>query len=471
MSTPLGPRSPFATSAPAAPAGPSAPPAPSAPIDASAPTAGTPSAVLSNRNFRWIAAASLVSMLGDQFTLVALPWLVLQVSGDPLTLGTVMAAMGLPRALLLLVGGAVVDRHAPRRVLLTTHQISAVLLGALALLVATGHASSALIHVFAVTLGVTTAFAHPASSALLPRALPPALIRPANGLLMAMRQATMLIGPVAGAALIAHGWHGHTVAGSPAPAATVLRDATGLSWAFAFDACSFALAACALIPVALLAVPSASTASTRPSIAASIAEGLGTLWRDRLLRTLCLYVAAVSLLIGGPLQVALPLLAERQLHGDASTLGLLMAGHGAGVLTGLLLAGWKPDWRVGTLGATVLTIDALAGAVFIALGHATRTWEAIALLAPIGMLAGFVQVAVMSWIQRRVPPRMLGRAMSVLLCIVMGLAPLSAAGAGWLLRIVPTSTVFTVCGAAMLVIVAIGAMATPLRRIEESHAV
>lgn len=432
------------------------------------------SGLFADRNLRWIAAASLVSMLGNQFTLIALPWLVLKLSGDPLALGTVMAAIGLPQALLLLIGGAVVDRIAPRRVMLVTHQISAVLLGALALLVATGQATSGLIHAFAVALGVTMAFAHPASSALLPRAVPPELLPRANGLLMGMRQATMLLGPVVGAALIAGGLPSGSDVPTPMNAgapSSGIADAAGLSWAFGFDAISFALAACALIPVRLLPMPDAAPGvdTAPPSIAASIAQGLSALWGDRLLRTLCLYVAAVSLLIAGPLQVALPVLAERQLHGDASTLGALMAGHGAGVLAGLLLAGWKPDWRLGTLGATVLTIDAIAGAVFIALGQATRTWEAIALLAPIGLLAGFVQVAVMSWIQRRVPPRMLGRAMSVLLCLMLGLMPLSAAATGWLLRVVSTSTVLTVCGGTLMLIVAVGAMATSLRRIGESE--
>lgn len=44
-----------------------------------------------------------------------------------------------------------------------------------------------------------------------------------------------------------------------------------------------------------------------------------------------------------------------------------------------------------------------------------------------------MQVAVITWIQRRVPPVMLGRTMSILMFIIMGLTPLSAALAGWLM--------------------------------------
>ncbi len=44
-----------------------------------------------NANFRWLCAGGAISLLGDQFTLIALPWLVLKLSNDPLALGGVLA--------------------------------------------------------------------------------------------------------------------------------------------------------------------------------------------------------------------------------------------------------------------------------------------------------------------------------------------------------------------------------------------
>ncbi|MBU0747587.1 MAG: hypothetical protein KKG67_12380, partial [Gammaproteobacteria bacterium] len=37
-------------------------------------------ALLKDSNFRWMTGGSFLSMLGDQFTLIALPWLVLQMT-------------------------------------------------------------------------------------------------------------------------------------------------------------------------------------------------------------------------------------------------------------------------------------------------------------------------------------------------------------------------------------------------------
>ena len=70
-------------------------------------------AMMRDKNFVWLMAGAIISMLGDQFTLVALPWLVLRMTGDTLVLGTVLALMSLPRAAFILIG--VHPRRDPQR--------------------------------------------------------------------------------------------------------------------------------------------------------------------------------------------------------------------------------------------------------------------------------------------------------------------------------------------------------------------
>src|SRR5258708_16160356 len=77
-----------------------------------------PAGPLSVRNFRLLWIGEGISLLGDQFYMIALPWLVLQLTGSALALGTVMALAGIPRALFMLVGGAFVDRFPPPSVLI-----------------------------------------------------------------------------------------------------------------------------------------------------------------------------------------------------------------------------------------------------------------------------------------------------------------------------------------------------------------
>lgn len=57
-----------------------------------------PAHVLRNHNFRLLWIGEGISLLGDQFYLIALPWLVLSLTGNPLAVGTVLAMAGIPRA-------------------------------------------------------------------------------------------------------------------------------------------------------------------------------------------------------------------------------------------------------------------------------------------------------------------------------------------------------------------------------------
>src|SRR5664279_3801761 len=83
--------------------------------------------VMSLRDFRLLFAGTTTSLLGDQFALIATPWLVLQLTGDPLTLGYVLALEGIPRAVFMLLGGAITDRISPRLIMLISDAIRFVL--------------------------------------------------------------------------------------------------------------------------------------------------------------------------------------------------------------------------------------------------------------------------------------------------------------------------------------------------------
>ena len=401
-----------------------------------------------NANFRWLIGGGLLSMLGDQFTLLALPWLVMSLTRDPLVLGTVLALGSLPRALFILVGGALVDRHSPKAVLLLTKWINFALLGLLAALTATGHITLPGVYALTLAIGLATAFSYPAGSAILPQAVPAALIQPANGVLMGARQLVLLLGPVLAGVLVSGG-------GDPG------LSGHGLALAFGLDAVSFAVSAWTLGRVQ--ATP-AEPRAPQP-MGAAIAESLRSCWQDRELRALFLYFSAIAFFVGGPIQVALPVLAAERLPGGAAALGVMLAVHGLGALAGMAISGLRPRWRLSTLGGTVLLIDTTAALVFLAFGHVHETWQGAALLLPLGALGGFVQVAVYSWLQRRIPPEMLGRSMALFMFIVMGLAPLASAAAGAALRVLDVTQLFTGAALCLLVVVVIGALCTPIRRI------
>ncbi|MCC2673537.1 MAG: transporter [Ramlibacter sp.] len=412
-------------------------------------------ALFRDGNFRWLMAGSAISLLGDQFTLIAFPWLVLRLTGDSAALGIVLALIGVPRALFILIGGAVVDRFSPKRVLMVTKYINTVLLGVLAAGAWYGGLSLPVLYLLALAIGISSAFSIPSGTSILPHALQPAQLGAANGVMMGLRQLSMFLGPLAAGLLIAvFGDGGGSV-----------QQAPGIAMAFALDAASFALSAWTLARVRMHAMPAASR---QEGLWRSIADGLRQVGRDPELRTCYLYWAAVAVLVLGPLHIALPVLASSRPELGASALGLMIGAHGGGTLFGMVLSGMRPGLRIGTLGTSVLLADIAIGLLFMPVGGITAAWQGVLLMVSIGVLGGFMQVAVFTWIQRRVAPAMIGRAMSLFMFIFMGLVPLSSAVTGWVLLHVSLVALFAICGAALASIAALAWLVTPMRRISDA---
>ncbi|MCW8807633.1 MAG: MFS transporter, partial [Rhodanobacter sp.] len=331
--------------------------------------------VFANRNFRLLFGGSTISMLGDQFTLVALPWLVLKLTGDPAALGIVLATMALPRAAFMLIGGAVVDRLSPRKVLLAARGSNALLVALLATLVLLGGIHMWLVYLIALGIGLSTAFAYPAGSAILPQLVKPEQLQPGNALFMCMRQLSMFIGPALAGVVISIGSHGAHAPG--------LQDAGGLGLAFGIDAISFAFSLCALLLVRIHSDFHPKTVVG--GVLSNVASGVRAIWADLPLRAFILYAAVVSVFVGGPLQVGLPVLADTRMDLGAASLGILMTANGGGMLLGSFLSGIASRFVRGRLGLMVLSIDSLVGLALAALALVHSTVGGAILLAGTGV--------------------------------------------------------------------------------------
>ena len=125
--------------------------------------------VLRNRNFRLLWIGEAISVLGDHFYIVALPWLVLQLTGDALAMGAVLALSAVPRAALMLVGGALSDRFAPRNIMFASNLARFILVSLLAGLVFTNRVEIWMLYVLAILFGIADAFLYPAHSSMAPQ--------------------------------------------------------------------------------------------------------------------------------------------------------------------------------------------------------------------------------------------------------------------------------------------------------------
>ncbi len=410
----------------------------------------------SNRDFRLLFGGSSISMVGDQFTLVALPWLVLQLTGSPAQLGLVLAVMALPRAAFMLIGGAVVDRMSPRRVLLTARGANALLAGLLAALVLTGSMQMSELYVLAFAIGLCTAFAYPAGGSILPQLVAPAQLQAANSMIMGMRQLSMLIGPALAGLLV--------TAGSARAGATGTSAQThGTGLAFVVDAVSFLFSVASLL--AIRVAGDRDSRAVTDGVFAQVLEGLRSLWQDVQLRSFIGYMALVSVLVMGPLQVGLPLFAKSRFSEGAAAFGWLMTANGAGMLLGSVMSTAVTRLVRGRVGIMILSLDAAAGIALAVLSAVHSVLVGAALLVLTGLFAGTVQIAIVTWLQRRVPQAMMGRTMSIVFFTFLGLAPLAAALAGGLLSVISLSELFIGSGLSLTALATICLTRPSLRAI------
>lgn len=360
---------------------------------------------LAARHFRnwWIG--NTVSLLGDQFYIVALPWLVLQLTGSSLVLGTIMMVAAIPRAGLMLVGGAATDRWSARTVLIGTTSARMFLVGVVTLLVWLRVIHLWHLYVLTFAFGVADAFALPAGPSLVPTLVEPSQLQPANALLAG---STVMTGMVA-----------------PAPAGLIIKF-WGIASALFFDTVSFLAAIAALVKVPEPAkIPHPS--GTRPSMLHSIAEGLRAVRKDSALLFLMMIFATLNLCIAGPVGIGLAALAKFR-FGSAAAYGTFVSCFSGGMLGGMALGGMvkKPRKR----GMQFIGLGVVCGLELVGIGTYQKFWAIAVLLAVMGLGPGFVNVQFSSWIQLRVGRAMLGRVMSVLMFSAIGLIPVSYAISG-----------------------------------------
>jgi predicted MFS family arabinose efflux permease len=399
------------------------------------PAAGS---IFQNRGFCLLLLGSSLSGLGDQFTIVALPWLVLKLTGNGAALGLVLAAMALPRAVFILLGGAVVDRMSPRRVLLAADLVNAALIAALAALVLSHEINIQMVYVLAVGIGLATAFAYPAGSAILPQLVEPEQLQAANSLITGIAQVCALLGPAIAGIVISLG----SLASVSNAAPSSLH---GIGVALSIDAASFVFSLGSLLVIRVRG-DARAIAAAGANLLSGVAIGLQAVWKDAELRAFLLYGGAASALIGGSLQVGLPVLAGTHLSLGATSLGLLMTAVGVGFLAGSVLSGAALRAIQGRIGVLVLGSDGLAGALLAGLALVSSTLGGVTLLLLLGALQGILQVAFVTWLQRRVAAELMGRTMSIVMFVFTGIAPVAAVAAGALLNAMAVGTLFAGAG-------------------------
>jgi MFS family permease len=375
---------------------------------------------LRHRDFRMLWTGQAVSLIGDGIYLVAIAWLVYDISNEPGALAIVGVAWTLPQVAGLLVAGVLSDRFERRRLLVIADLIRCVAIAAIAALALADAAELWQLVALVVVYGLGQALFQPAFTALVPQVVPREELLQANALRELMEPLGMrFAGPALGGALIA---------------------LFGVGTAFLVDALTFVVSAIAVMGIRRRPPPRREHASMWRDLKDGYAYVRAHVW---LWGTLV--GAALFLLITyGPFEVLLPYIIRNDLDGDAATFGTVLACGGAGsIVAAVALSRRGLPRRKVTFMWSAWTIGILLDIGFAIAGAA---WQ-MCLIAFVSF--GFGTVGLLVWntlMTTLVPPEMLGRVSSFDWFVSIGLTPLSFAITGPVAELIGARTTLAAAG-------------------------
>jgi MFS family permease len=384
------------------------------------------SLLLRQPNFRWLWLGQTFLFCGVQFWFVALTWLMLQRTGSGTSLALVLMGAALPRALLMLPGGALSDHHPPRPLAIRAAWVLALCTAVLTLLAQRNALDPGPVATLAALFGSAEACLYPAVLALLPRLVAPRLLGQAHAWLQGSEQISNVAGPaLAGLALAL----------------------SGATAALALDTALLLLAAGCFLQLRPRPVPWLREATG--GLLRGMGESLGFAWHHRAIRTGLGLIAMINLAVLGPVVIGVVELVSLRFGGGAATFGSLQAAYGVGALVGVALAGRCSRQPLRHPAAALGWLAAALGLGLLGLAAAGHAWVAAAVLAAMGVGGGLVGVLATAWLQRETPGPLQGRVMALAMVAGVAFDPLSQALAGVLLDVSLTA-LFLAGGGALL---------------------
>lgn len=376
------------------------------------------------RWFRWTWIGAFLSTAGSWLQSVVLQFIVASTYQDEFLSGLISFLNFIPALLFGLLGGVVADRVSRLRLLITTQWLELVLAGAMALVFALGWAQYWVVALLTFLLGVSISVNGPTYFAFFPSLVEPQDLASAVSLNSMQFNIGRVIGPGAGAFLLA-------AVGAPA--------------VFGLNSLSYVAL---LIPLHLIPGHREKPPRTGETGWQSFVGGFRYVRRQPWLQTMLLN-RVVQAFFAAQVVTLLAVYAVKDLGFEAEGTGFLFSAFGIGGIVGALAAASI---------TTRVRRESLIPAVVVGIG-AAQVMLAFARSLPLVLLAVFVsgivyigggQAAFQTIVQMGVSEEMRGRVMAMLFTIFVGLFPIGALVWGAIARSTGVAFTFWSGGAVMI---------------------
>jgi len=384
-----------------------------------------------HRAFVLIWFGALVSNIGTWMETTALSYYVANTANASWS-GIVAAAGFLPTALLSPVGGAWADRFRRRNIMIITNAASVVIAGSIAVLVASGDATPAVLAGFSLLAGCTNAVGFPSFQATLPDLVPPEHLVAAIGLSSMQWNLGRIVGPSAAGVAI---WLGGV------PAAL---------W------CNAASFVAVIIAVSFATIP--VTARTKRPILQAMRDSIAFARTNPAMRSMVPLMVAVTFL-GAPFIGFIAQMATNVFHTKQAGTSFLVTAQGVGAVISGALIGWATQ-RWGLRRTMMVAVCGFGPAVVLygASPHIVLAGVALALTgaAYIGAISSFSSIT-----QQSAPAELRGRALTVNNFILGISYPAGLFVQGFLADLTSLRTITVASGVALVAVLSLGRLLRP----------
>jgi len=380
----------------------------------------------------WVGRS--ISLFGDAFTMIALPWFVLQITDSGTATASILLTLQLPAILTSMAIGSLIDRFQPRVIITIDNGLRTLIIGLIPILYWFGLLELWMLFLLTFLAGTLVPATEVGSRSVLPELVEDKDLDAANMLWSFSLNLSLIIGPAVAGLLVAS-------FGGP----SVLF----------IDAVTFAV-------MALVAITIPNVERSKSSLQAPLSERLGLrqLWDMKVVR----YTTLLSLVFFfsyGPLEAAMPVYSDAVLQTDARGYGLLWSALAVGAL-------------IGTLSSTMLSrrlrpgialplIAFLWGASLLPVAFTNKLWLAGGLLVLGGLMWGPYTPMETTLLQRNVPKEQLGGVFGARSTLLTGGSPLGLASGGVMLAFVPSTSVIAFSAIACILVGFVGLISPAFR--------
>ena len=370
---------------------------------------------LRHRNFKLFLYGQMLSMAGTWMQRIAQGWLAYRLTGSPLLLGYVTFASSAPALFLSPLAGVIADRVNRHRMLIVAQALEMVQSLLLALVTLRGSMTPARLVLFALLLGILSAFENPARQSFFVEMVSGEDLVNAIALNASVVNAARIVGPAAAGLLVA--FYGEGVC-------------------FLMNSLSFLAVIAALLMMRLERRQKEASSRSGPQL---LREGFAFVRQAPAVRSM-LYLFAVLNFAGTPYLALLPMFAGTVLRAGPTGLGWLVSASGLGAIVSAIVLASRSSTR-GLPGAS-LAASLVLGAALVVLGLSRYFPLSLAMMLLVGGGYIFTLAATQMLLQTRVTEAMRGRVMSFYSLIFLGVPPFGSLFAGWVAeKIGPRMTV------------------------------